>query len=241
MLNIKGLVVNAGRKEILKGVDMKIETGSINAVMGVNGCGKSTLLNSIFSHPAYKIKAGQVEYDNENLLSLRAEEIATKGIFISYQTPPDFMEMTGMECVLLLERIFGEEMDEVHFMKKYSHELASLKITEEMLDRPLNVGFSGGERKRMEILQLLVAKPHTILLDEIDTGLDVDNLILIGNTLKDYVAAKKATVIIVTHYLRFLDFLKPDKVFVMNEGRVVKDGGFELADTIDKKGYSSIL
>lgn len=245
VIHIKDLGVNVGRKNILNNISLDIEKGSINAIMGVNGSGKSTLLNAIFGQPAYKITGGSILYFKDNktmdLQTMSPEERSKNGLFISYQTPPDFLDMTGIECLLLMDKAHsGKEISEGEFYIKYNEELKLLGITPEMLERPMNVGFSGGERKRMEVLQLCVCKPETVLLDEIDTGLDIDNLILIGNTLKNYVEKNKCTVMIVTHYLRFLDYLKPSKVFVIDNGKILCEGGYDVAVTIDQKGYGSL-
>lgn len=242
MITVKDLSVNVGRKPILDSISLEIPTGKIACIMGINGCGKSTLLNTLMGHPAYKIKGGSIMVGGSDFTKLDADQKNLRGLFMSYQNPSDFPEITGWECLQMIHEAHYNELLELDKLTiTYDKELKLLRLTDEMLKRPFNSGFSGGEKKRMEIIQLLICKPSTILLDEIDTGLDVDSMIMVGRALEEYVTKTKATVALVTHYFRFLEYLKPEIVFILEDGKVARTGGYELAQQIDKHGYTLTL
>lgn len=236
MVKVEELTAQAGRTKILHGVSLDVKAGGICCVMGKNGSGKSTLLNSLMGHPAYRVDASVIDVLGKSIKERTATEKSNLGMFQSFQSPPDFPEITGFECLEMIT----ENMTKPPSTQKLNRFKKDLMITDEMLARPLNVGFSGGERKRMEILQMLVCNPKVVLLDEIDTGLDVDSMILIGNTIRGYVKKSKATVLIVTHYFRFLEYIPPTQVVVLDKGAVVATGSGKLAEQIDKNGYSSL-
>jgi Fe-S cluster assembly ATP-binding protein len=239
MLEVKNLDVKAGRKQILFNVNLSVADGEICCVMGSNGSGKSTLLNALMGNPAYKLKSDAFEINGVDCKNLEADQKSMLGLFLSYQSPPEFPEMSGAECLKMISEVKeGKGFSQEKFLADLESYCETLLISPEMLNRPLNEGFSGGERKRMEILQMMFCKPAYVMLDEIDTGLDVDSLILIGNTLKAYVEKHRATVVLVTHYFRFLEYLTPTKVVVLQEGKVSVVGDYSLAEKIDKQGYS---
>lgn len=242
MLEIKGLRGGLKNQTILNGIDLKFEEGTTHAIMGRNGSGKSTLLSVIMGSEVYQ-SSGSVKHDGEEILGLDADKIANRGIFLSFQTPHEFDEITTIAYLKLLwEKSNGFEGKTNNEFKEANKDiLESLFISDEMLERKLNVGFSGGEKKRVEVLQLLLIKPKVILLDEIDTGLDVDSVLSIAKTIAKYQADTKATIIIVTHLSTFLKHVVPDEVHVIEDGKVAKTGDASLAEKITNEGYKSIL
>lgn len=242
MLEIKNLHTSIKNKRILKGIDLKINNGEVHAIMGKNGCGKSTLLNTIMGSDIYKLVDGSITYNGSEIQNLEANVRANLGIFLTFQSPYDFFEARTIDILTRVWNINKSNKGTVDdFYEKHTELLDLLDINSDMLKREFNVGFSGGERKRLEVLQLLLVKPKLILLDEIDTGLDIDSVIAIGNTLAKYQKENNATVIIVTHLSTFLKYLRPDKVHVIDDGMVVKSGDNSLATKITEEGYSFIL
>jgi len=242
MLEIKELECQAGRTQILMGISGKIPAGEVCCIMGTNGSGKSTLLNTLMGHPAYKITGGELLYNEKDFTRLSTADKAQAGFFQSFQSPPEFPEASGWDVLAML--VDCRQETKVTFPQLQAltrlYGQADLGISDAMLARPFNEGFSGGERKRMEILQMLICQPKVLLLDEIDTGLDVDSMIMVGNCIKNYVAKSQATVLIVTHYFRFLEYIPPTMVIVLEEGKVLTFGGAELAKKIDTEGYASL-
>ena len=244
MLEIKGLKVNVEGREILKGVDLTLRAGETHAVMGPNGSGKSTLAHVLAGKEGYEVTAGTVTYEGEDLLALAPEERARKGLFLGFQYP---VEVPGVNNTYFLKAALnalrasrGEpELDAVDFLEYIKTRMALLKIDESFLGRPVNVGFSGGEKKRNEILQMAVLEPRLAVLDETDSGLDIDALRIVASGVN---ALKKPgnAVLVVTHYQRLLDHIVPDRVHVLAGGRIVKSGGKELALDLEKKGYAWI-
>ena len=242
MLNIKNLHTSINKQSILKGVNLSVGKGEIHAIMGKNGCGKSTLLNTIMGSEIYKVKKGLISFEDTDITGMEANERANLGIFLSFQTPYEFFEARTVDILTRVWNINKSEKGSNDDFYEANKELIEvLDISKDMLMREFNVGFSGGERKRLEMLQLLLIEPSLILLDEIDTGLDVDSVIAIGQTLKAYQEKHNATILIVTHLSTFLKYLEPTKVHVMNDGVVVKTGDKTLVDLITEKGYSNIL
>lgn len=239
MLKLSNLKVSVKKEAILNGVNLEVNQGEVHAIMGRNGCGKSTLLSTIMGNEVYSIKDGKIELGNIEIQDMDANLRANLGLFMTFQTPYDFFEVRTVD---ILTYIWNKKQTEKRtaddFVESNKQLLEDLNITNEMLHREFNVGFSGGERKRLEVAQLLLTNPSIILLDEIDTGLDIDSIITIGNTLKEYQKKKNATVLIVTHLLTFLKYLSPDKVHVMDEGVIVKTGKKDLAERISQEGYS---
>jgi len=241
MLEIKNLVVSVDGNRILKGVNLTIDRGQIHAIMGPNGSGKSTLASVIMGHPAYEVEDGDIIFEGESVLPLKADERAKKGLFLAFQHP---FEIDGVRVSQMLWKAVQErgwKVSPVEFRKILKESYGRLKM-EDFIDRYLNVGFSGGEKKRSEVAQLLTLKPKLAILDEIDSGLDIDAVKLVGEELT---RAKEEnpnmSLLIITHYQRILNFIRPDFVHVMVDGRIVKSGGFELSLELEEKGYESLL
>ena len=247
MLKITNLKVELEEesKEILKGINLEIESGSVHAIMGPNGSGKSTLSYVLSGKKGYKVTNGEVELAGEPILELEPEERAASGLFLAFQYPveiPGVGNMTFLRTAMNSQRKFrGEaELSAADFLKLVREKAKELKIDSEMLKRPVNVGFSGGEKKRNEILQMALLEPKMCVLDETDSGLDVDAMKLVAdgvNALRD----KGRSFLVITHYQRLLDHIKPDFVHIMADGRIIKSGGPELALQVENNGYSDLL
>lgn len=238
MLKIENLHVNVGKKEILKGVNLEVKKNEKVFILGPNGSGKSTLALSIMSYPKYKITDGKIYFENEDITDLPPNEKVKRGIFICMQTPIE-IEGVSLRSVLqiALKNLKGE-INLFEFDKQLEKNIEKLKFTKEFMFRDLNVGFSGGEKKKSEILQLITLNPKLAILDEFDTGLDVDSLKFICNIINNL---KDTTFLIITHYTRILKYIKPDSVIVMNDGKIVAEGNADLAYQIEERGYESIL
>jgi len=243
MLQIKDLRAKIDNKEILKGLNLKIKPGEVHAIMGPNGSGKSTLSNVLSGKKGY-IVSGDVKYLNENLLDLEIEERAHKGIFLAFQYP---LEIPGVNTNIFLKtslnaikKAKGEkELDAIEFLKLVKKKAAELKFDEKILSRQLNVGFSGGEKKKNEILQMSILNPKLSILDETDSGLDIDALKIVSEGV-NALRSKESSFLIITHYQRLLEYIKPDFVHVLINGKIVKSGGSELALELESKGYESL-
>jgi Fe-S cluster assembly ATP-binding protein len=245
-LEIKNLHNKAGELEILKGLNFAINSGEVHCIMGPNGSGKSTLVNTIMGHPAYEVTEGEVTFDGEDLLELEAFERARKGLFLAFQYPKEIAGVTMLNFLtaaynahLVANDPSARPLKAFRFRKMVLPEMEKLKIKPEFLDRFLNQGFSGGEKKKAEILQMRLLKPKFALLDETDSGLDVDALRIVAEGVNE-LRSSNLGVLIVTHYNRILDYIKPDFVHVMKEGRIVKSGGKEFALELEKTGYEAI-
>lgn len=235
-LIINNLNVNVGNKQILVDFNLNIQTGEIHAIMGPNGCGKSTLANTIAGNPKYDIKTGEILFENIKINNFKPDERTHKGIFLSFQTP---FEVPGLKLHTLLYnmRKAKEDMNFLEFKKELNDYIKQLNMDPAFLERYLNVGLSGGEKKKVEILQLLISQPKILILDEIDSGLDVDALKSIANAIIEYKKASNATILIITHYPRILNYIIPDKVHVIKNGTIVQTGTKELANEIESNGY----
>ena len=241
MLEIKNLSVEIKGKPILDGLDLTVNTGEVAAIMGPNGSGKSTLSYVIAGKPDYTVTGGEILLDGENLLDFEPSERATRGVFLAFQYPieiPGVATMTFLKASLNAQRRARGETDMTtpDFMRVVRGAAQTLKIDPEMLKRPLNVGFSGGEKKRMEVLQMALLAPQLCVLDETDSGLDIDALRIVAegvNALRD----PKRSFVVITHYQRLLEYIRPDVVHVMAKGRIVKSGGPELALELERNGY----
>ena len=247
MLEIKDLRVNLEdeNKEILKGVDLTVEAGKVHAIMGPNGSGKSTLSYVLSGKEGYEVIDGTVSLNDDDILGMEPEERASAGLFLAFQYPveiPGVGNMTFLRTAVNAQRkVRGEqEISATDFLKQVRERAKSLQIDAEMLKRPVNVGFSGGEKKRNEILQMAMLEPKMCILDETDSGLDVDAMKLVAEGVNSLRNAERGFLVI-THYQRLLDHIKPDVVHIMAEGRIVKTGGPELALEIENNGYSDIL
>ncbi len=242
MLEIRNLHVKVEDKEILKGVDLTVRAGEVHSIMGPNGSGKSTLAQVLAGRDVYEVTEGEVLYEGENLLELEPEERAWKGIFMAFQYP---VEIPGVQNTYFLRAALNairkykglEELKPMEFVKLAKEKLKMVKAEPDLLQRGVNEGFSGGEKKRMEILQLLLLEPKLAILDETDSGLDIDALRIVSEGVNSMRDGKRAFLVI-THYQRLLDYVVPDYVHVMVDGRIVKSGGKELALELEEKGYS---
>ncbi len=242
MLEIKNLHVAAEGKEILKGIDLKINKGEVHSIMGPNGSGKSTLANVLAGREEYEVTEGEVIYEGHNLLELAPEERAREGVFLAFQYP---VEIPGVSNTYFLRAALnairkhrGEpEVDAIQFLKLVREKAKLLKVDDSLLNRPVNEGFSGGEKKRNEIFHLAVLEPKLALLDETDSGLDIDALKIVAEGVNSLRAADRSF-IVVTHYQRLLNYIVPDFVHVLFQGRIVKSGGKNLALDLEKLGYS---
>ena len=242
MLKIKSLKVEIEGKQILKGVDLEIKNGEVVAIMGPNGSGKSTLAYTLMGHPNYKVKGGEMSLGGDKLNNLKPDERAKKGLFLAFQYPVAVAGVSANSFLrLAYEKIKGKKIAPFEFRKIVKKKAKELKIKPELLERSLNEGFSGGEKKKVEILQMAVLEPKVAILDETDSGLDIDALKIVAkgvNKLRK--KNKKMGVMVITHYQRILKELKPDRVVVIKKGRVVKKGGRELVKELEKKGYEGI-
>ena len=244
MMNIKNVHAKIGDKDILKGLNLSLEKGKVHVIMGPNGAGKSTLSKAIVGHYDVEVTAGEVIYKDKNILDMPAEERALEGIFLSFQNP---VEVPGVNNAYFLrtalnakERHNGEkETNAAQFLKLMRNHVEQLGMKPDMISRALNEGFSGGEKKRNEILQMEILKPDVILLDEIDSGLDIDALKAVSegiNRMKD----GERSFLVITHYSRILDYIHPDYIHVLQDGQIVKTGGPELVKTLEAEGYQAI-
>jgi Fe-S cluster assembly ATP-binding protein len=241
MLRIKNLRANAGDKEILKGISLTVNAGEVHAIMGPNGSGKSTLAQVLAGHPGYEVTGGSVEYDGHDLLEMEPEERAQAGVFLAFQYP---VEIPGVSNAYFLRSAYNEirkargleEVDPLEFLDVMEEKLKLVDMDEAMLSRSVNTGFSGGEKKRNEILQMAILEPKLAILDETDSGLDIDALRVVADGVNKLRRPDNAT-IVVTHYQRLLNYIVPDYVHVLAGGRIVKSGGKELAHELEAKGY----
>lgn len=245
MLEIKNLHVAVDGKEILKGLSLRVDAGEVHAIMGPNGSGKSTLSYVLAGRAGYEITEGSILYRGENLAALAPEERAAKGVFLAMQYP---VEIPGVTTMMFLKsalnaqrRARGEaELDAVAVLKTVRKKATALNVSEEMLKRALNVGFSGGEKKRLEILQMALFEPKLAILDETDSGLDIDALRLVAEGVNALRSPERA-MLLITHYQRLLDYIVPDRIHVLAKGRIVAEGGKELALELEAKGYEQII
>lgn len=242
-LVIKNLYVSIEDTEILKGVNLTMNTGEIHAVMGPNGAGKSTLAAAIMGHPAYEITQGEVLLDGENLLDLDVDERARAGMFLGVQYPSEIQGITNAEFIrtaINARRAADDQINIMEFINKLDEKMEVLEMDQDMAERYLNEGFSGGEKKRNEILQLLMIEPTFAILDEIDSGLDIDALRVVAEGINS-MRGEKFGSLIITHYQRLLNYIEPDFVHIMIDGRIVKTGDKELAKRLEAEGYKGIV
>lgn len=244
MLEIKNLHVNINGSEILKGINLKVNAGEVHAIMGPNGSGKSTLAQVLAGREDYKVTEGEVLYNGKNLLDLSPEDRAREGIFLAFQYP---VEIPGVSNVNLLKTAVNEirkyngeeELDAIDFLDLIKEKMKLVELDQSFLKRSVNEGFSGGEKKRNEIFQMAVLNPKLAILDETDSGLDIDAIKVVANGVNKLKSKDNAT-IVVTHYQRMLNYIIPDFVHVLYDGRIVKSGGKELAMELEEKGYDWI-
>jgi Fe-S cluster assembly ATP-binding protein len=245
MIEIKGLCAEVDGKEILRGVDLIVPSGEVHAIMGPNGSGKSTLSYVLSGREGYEVTAGTATYDGHDLLDMEPEERAAAGLFLAFQYPvelPGVNNATFLRTALnALRRARGEpELDAVQFLKLARSESKRLSMPDDMLKRNVNVGFSGGEKKRNEILQMALLKPRIAFLDETDSGLDIDALKIVADGV-NAMRGPDFSAVVITHYQRLLDHIVPDRVHVMSAGRIVRSGGPELAHELEAQGYAGTV
>jgi Fe-S cluster assembly ATP-binding protein len=241
LLEVKGLCASAGEREILRGIDLTVYPGEVHAVMGPNGSGKSTLAQVLAGHPAYQVTAGEVRYQGQDLLDMEPEERAQAGVFLAFQYP---VEIPGVSNAYFLRAAYNEirkargleEVDSMDFLDLLEEKLRVVEWGPEIMSRAVNSGFSGGEKKRNEILQMAVLEPRLAVLDETDSGLDIDALRIVAGGVNALRRPDNATVL-VTHYQRLLNYIVPDRVHVLSAGRIVRSGGKELALELEERGY----
>jgi Fe-S cluster assembly ATP-binding protein len=244
MLEIRDLHVRTGDTEILRGLSLSVDAGEVHAIMGPNGSGKSTLAQAIAGHEAYEVTAGSIEYEGNNLLELEPEERARAGIFLGFQYP---IEIPGVNNAYLLKAALNarrkheglDEIDAFEFLKLAREKMALLGMDQKFLNRGVNEGFSGGEKKRNEILQMAMLEPKLAILDETDSGLDIDALKAVADGVNALRSPERA-IVLVTHYQRLLNYIEPDHVHVLSEGRIARSGDKSLAIDLEKKGYEWI-
>jgi Fe-S cluster assembly ATP-binding protein len=244
MLSVKGLKANVGDKEILKGLDLEIGPGEVHAIMGPNGSGKSTLAHVLSGREGYEVTGGSVRYEGQDLLEMEPEERAHAGLFLAFQYP---VELPGVNNTYFLKAALnsirksrGEtELDAVSFLRLMKERLKILHLDDSLLKRPVNFGFSGGEKKRNEIFQMAMLEPKLAILDETDSGLDIDALRIVADGV-NALRGPERSMIVVTHYQRLLDYIQPDYVHVLANGRIIRSGGKDLALELEEKGYGWI-
>lgn len=244
MLSVKGLKASIGGKEILKGLDLEVGSGEIHAIMGPNGSGKSTFAHVLSGREGYEVTQGTVTFDGQDLLGLEPEERAQAGLFLAFQYP---VELPGVNNTYFLKAALnairkarGEtELDAVSFLRLMKEKLKVLHLDDSLLKRPVNFGFSGGEKKRNEIFQMALLEPRLAILDETDSGLDIDALRIVADGV-NALRSPERSMIVVTHYQRLLEYIQPDHVHVLAKGRIIRSGGKELALELEEKGYGWI-
>jgi len=244
MIKIENLNVNVEEKEILKGINLEVKPGELHVIMGRNGTGKSTLANVLVGKEKYIVTNGTVSFNGENLLDMSPEDRACAGLFLSFQYPVTIPGVNNMyflkAAVNAVRKSRGEEeIDAVDFLSMIREKLKMVALDESFIHRPVNDGFSGGEKKRNEILQMIALEPKLSILDETDSGLDIDALKIVAKGVNDFRSPKRSFILI-THYQRILNYMKPDFVHILMDGKIVKSGTMELAKEVEKKGYSWI-
>src|SRR5574344_472086 len=241
-LKINKLCVKVEDKQILKNFSLEIKSGEIHAIMGPNGTGKSTLAKVIMGDPNYKITKGHICFNDKEINDLEVDERARLGIFLGMQLPPEIEGVTNADFLRSAISIkMGNDFSLMPFIKKIDKTVEELKMDKNMVHRSINLGFSGGERKKNEILQMYMLEPHFVMLDEIDSGLDVDSLKTVGENVMNYFNTNKPGILVITHYQRLLDYIKPDFVHIMVDGKIVKSGDASLVKDIEENGYEKYI
>jgi Fe-S cluster assembly ATP-binding protein len=242
ILEIKDLHVSVEDKEIIKGISLKVEQGETHVIMGPNGSGKSTLARTIMGHPKSVVTKGDILVDNKSILGLAADKRAKLGLFLQFQNPVEIEGVGFINFLHLAKQASGESaLSTKDFMKEIKTNIGELKMGEDFLGRSLNQGFSGGEKKKAEVLQLSVLKPKIAILDEPDSGLDIDAIKIVSNSVNNLSSKDKLGLLIITHYSRILAYIKPKYVHVMVDGRIADEGGHELIEKLEKEGYDSYV
>ena len=244
LLEIRNLHVTVGGHEILKGIDLTVNPGEVHSIMGPNGSGKSTLAQALSRHPAYEVTTGEVLYNGKDLLAMKPEEAACEGVFLAFQYP---VEIPGISNAYFLRSALNairkyqaqDEMDAMDFLPFFRQKLQLLEMDDKLMNRSVNEGFSGGEKKRNEILQMAILEPKLAILDETDSGLDIDALRIVAKGV-NAMRSPNRSMLVVTHYQRLLNYIVPDFVHVLVDGRIVRSGGKDLALTLEERGYGWI-
>ncbi len=239
-LKIMNLTVRVENKVILNKFNLTINSGEIHVILGPNGTGKSTLSKVIMGDPDYEIVSGTIKFDDKDITELETDERAKLGIFLGFQMPISIEGVTNSDFLRTAIHSSNKEFKLMEFIKKINNTCDKLKMDREMVHRPVNVGFSGGERKKNEILQMYLLNPNTILLDEIDSGLDMDSLKIVGKSVMDYYEEYKPAILLITHYQRLLNYIKPTHVHIMRDGKIIKSGDIKLVKEVEEKGYDAI-
>lgn len=241
-LEIKNLSVQIEKKEILKDLNLNIKEGEIHVLMGINGAGKSSLAKTLVGHYDCEVTKGSIKFKNKDLLKMNVEERANEGLFLSFQNPVEIAGVSNsyfLKAALNAKRVYEnkEELDALSFLKEIKSKIKKYNIDDKLIKRNLNEGFSGGEKKRNELIQLLLLNPELIILDEIDSGLDIDAIKIVANVVNDMMKDKKKSLLMITHYDRLLELIKPDFVHIMKDGKIIKTGDYSLALEIQKNGF----
>lgn len=241
ILEIKNLKIEIDDRLILSNINLNIIKGKINVLVGKNGSGKSTLVNAIMGNPKYKLSSGKIKFEGKDITNLKPNEKAKKGIFVSFQNP---QEVSGLSFFKFLRESYNllndKKISILEFKEILERKSKELNISKHLLERYLNEGFSGGEKKKFEMLQMLVLNPKLAILDEIDSGLDIDSIKVVSKEINNFVKKGK-TVLLITHYNRMLKDLNPSKVFVISEGKIIKEGNKKIIDILEKKGYEYLI
>ena len=239
-LEIKDVCIEIGGNKVVDGTDLNVSSGELHVLMGPNGCGKSSLAKGIMGHPDYKIKSGKVLVDGKEINDLPANERAKLGLFLQFQEP---VEIEGLGILNFLNAARNSMKRDTKSVREFMNEVkersSGLKLKEDLVGRSLNAGFSGGEKKKVEILQMQILKPGIAILDEPDSGLDIDAVKIVAENINRFMKETGAGVILITHYSRILEYLKPDQIHVMKNGKIIMEGGDELVKKIEKEGYEN--
>ncbi len=239
-LEIKDVCIEIGGKKVVDGTDLNVNSGELHVLMGPNGCGKSSLAKGVMGHPDYKIKSGKVLVDGKEINELPANERAKLGLFLQFQEP---VEIEGLGILNFLNAARNSMKRDTKSVREFMNEVkersSGLKLKEDLVGRSLNAGFSGGEKKKVEILQMQILKPGIAILDEPDSGLDVDAVKIVAENISKFMKETGAGVILITHYSRILEYLKPNQIHVMKNGKIIMEGGDELVQKIEKEGYEN--
>ena len=246
ILKIDDLHAKVADKDILKGINLKINAGEIHVIMGTNGAGKSTLASVIMGNPRYKVTKGEIKLEDKNLLEMKVDERARAGVFLAMQYPS---ELSGISNVQFLKSAINSRRDKnnqikmIDFYNSFKEKAKQMKISDDYANRSVNEGYSGGEKKKNEIFQMLLLKPKLAVLDEIDSGLDIDAIKLVGENVTNYFNEnlENTAVLIITHYPRLLKYIKPHFVHIIDNGKIIKTGGYELAEKLENEGYKGIV
>lgn len=240
MFEIKSLHVNAFDKKILEGVDLSLKSGEIHAIMGPNGAGKSTLASAIMGNPKFKVTKGKILLDGKEILGLEVDKRAALGVFLAMQSPQEVPGVTNSNFIkTAVNSVKEQKVGVVEFIRELDKQVAFLQMRKDLPHRYLNDGFSGGEKKRNEILQMLMLNPKVVILDEIDSGLDIDGLKIVSEAILEQ-QKKGSAILVITHYQRILDYLNPNYVHILKNGKIIKTGNCELINQIEKFGYDSL-